>query len=176
MSAVVLDFEGFHLQPHGFIVKEIAFCNVTNGDHGCWTFKPPHSWDLLPANEERSFSWAIRNLHGLSWDSGKLPYCALRPILMSISVCYTHVYIKGLQKAKFLETLLGRPICNLEDLECPKIQHLPVPTVSCDVHASGFYHCALVKACAFAVYIKERTPINFIHLFPECRMLNNSES
>ena len=156
MSSAVLDFQGFQLLPHTFVVKELAVFDIHQGYHAQWTFQPPHAWDQLSARRQKTYAWVIRNCHGLSWESGVLPYRALRPILLSLFTTYSTLYVKGVEKVKFLEKLSGRPILNLNDLPCPKIDCLPLSKMVCPDHSIHFKACALHKAEAYAKFCINR--------------------
>lgn len=156
MSSVVIEFEGFQVNTNDFVVKELAFYSVDFGYHGLWSFLPPHSWEQLSPKERKTFAWLTRNLHGLRWDSGDLPFSYLEPILSSLFISYETIYSKGLEKVKFLEYLSGQKIFNLDDFNCPKISFFHTSTVKCPNHKTHFKHCALTKAFTYGEYIKER--------------------
>lgn len=167
MSSVIIEFEGFQLQPDSFIVKELAFFDVKYGYHGRWSFLAPHPWEQLSAKHRKTFSWLTHHCHGIQWDYGDLPYSALQLILTSLFVSYTDIYSKGLEKCKFLEKLCGRKILDLNDFKCPKIYDLKVKSIlNCPSHESHFQHCALAKAAAYGSFIKEQffsTPVICTH-------------
>lgn len=156
MSAVVIEFEGFQLQPNSFVIKELAFYSVKYGYHGRWCFLPPFAWEQLSAKKRKTNAWLIRYCHGLRWESGELPYSALQTILLSICISYTDIYVKGLEKTIFLEHLLGRKVLDLNDFNCPKMKDLESKEVCCPVHSTPFKHCALAKATAYASFINKK--------------------
>jgi hypothetical protein len=55
----------------------------------------------------------------ISWDDGNLEFVKLYENLSEVVSGYAHLYAYGEEKCKFLKTLLGQPIRNLEDFECP---------------------------------------------------------
>jgi len=57
--------------------------------------------------------------NGLSWADGQLDYDKLRETICEAVSGYAHLYAYGTSKTKFLTTLLGQPIRNLEDFKCP---------------------------------------------------------
>ena len=156
MSAVVLDFQGFQLQPHTFVVKELAFFDMNYGYHARWSFQPPHAWEKLSRKRQKTYAWVIRNCHSMPWESGDLPYTDLRPILISLFTAYSQIYVKGLEKVKFLEKLSGKIILDLNDMQCPKVDTLPIPNMACADHSPNFKFCALNKAAAFAHFCINR--------------------
>lgn len=153
MSAVVIDFQGFQLAPHSFVVKEFAFYDVQYDFHGRWSFQPPHSWEKLSSRKQKTYEWVIRNVHGMSWESGDLPYGLFRRIMMFLFASYHTIYVKGLEKVKFLQKFSQSNIIDLNDMKCPKIQNLRIPAVKCPFHNPQSHYCALNKAAAFSSFI-----------------------
>ncbi|KMQ83492.1 hypothetical protein RF55_19907, partial [Lasius niger] len=121
MKSAVIELSGFQLSPFSFVVKELA-CADENGFYKVWTFQPPHAWDVLSAKKQRSYQWVTRNLHGLAWTSGDLPYNRLRPILQMIFSKYSTLFVKGLQKKKFLKRFTNVDIVELEE-DLPNQKH-----------------------------------------------------
>lgn len=177
-SPIVLDFEGFQLKADCFIIKELAFYSINEGHHACWSFLPPMPWETLSRFHQKSFAWVIRNKHHLSWNSGVLPYCALRYILHYLSSAYSTIYVKGTEKLSFLERLMNG---NLRSLNCPKIKDLPLSVISikCNLHSQQVHSCALLKANSYANYINKqlqaRKIISIQNAFGEgCKITENS--
>lgn len=159
MSPIVVEFEGFQLSPHNFVIKELAFYDADFRYHGHWSFLPPFSWEQLPDKKRKTFSWLTRNFHNLRWDSGELPYSVLHVILSSLFASYKIIFTKGLEKTKFLENISGKKFLNLNDFNCPKIHFLKYTEVKCPNHKPHFKHCALVKASSYAMYINKRSTL-----------------
>lgn len=139
-SSIVIEFEGFQISSDKFIIKELAFCA---GDEiiGHWFFKPPHAFEALSRKKQIEYSWVSRNIHGIKWDFGHLPYAALYPILSYLFDKYSCIYTKGYQKRKFLEFLSARDCFDIKSL---KIAELPI--ICPHHHRKHFQHCALHKA------------------------------
>lgn len=153
MAVAIVDFEGFQLKPHSFVIKELAYYSVKDGFHACWTFKPPHSWRLLTTNQRMSYAWLTRHHHRLCWESGDLPYGNIRDILAFLFSTFSRIYVKGAEKAMFLENMTGCRVFDLEDLHCPKRTRLPKHAFTCPHHVPDYNHCALAKAIAFGKYL-----------------------
>lgn len=154
MSSAIIEFEGFQLHPHSFIVKELSFYAIDDGRHNRWTFLPPSSWKKLSSKKRQSYAWVTRNCHLMKWKSGNLPYSQLRRILLSLFASFTTIYTKGPEKAKFLKKLSGREILDLNQLGCPKMKDLGCVAVRCPDHPPNFRYCALAKAAAYGSFIR----------------------
>jgi len=57
--------------------------------------------------------------NGLSWGDGQLDYAKLPETIREAVSGYAHLYAYGTAKTKFLSNLLGQPVRNLEDFNCP---------------------------------------------------------
>lgn len=170
----VLDFEGFELKPGCFVVKELVIRGVGDNFQGHWLFLPPSSWESLSDKQRLIFSWVTRNMHNLSWYSGEISYSHFQTILFSIAQNYTEIFVKGLEKKKFLQKLISNTIHNLEDWQCPKLKNLPQTNVLCFIHPLHFNHCALVKAVAFEKYISCSLRDHGLHSSSICLPKNTS--
>ncbi|GFS72303.1 uncharacterized protein TNCV_1827161 [Trichonephila clavipes] len=121
MTSAVIDFEGFQLSSELFVVKELAVCAVNDDSfRGSCLFKPPHSFDQLPKPKQCTYSWVTKNIHKIKWESGELPYFYFRYVLDVTMGMFTYIYVKGLQKKKFVHFLTGREILNLNDFDVLK--------------------------------------------------------
>ncbi|KMQ82968.1 hypothetical protein RF55_21313 [Lasius niger] len=149
MPSAVLDLQGFQLSPHSFVVKELS-CVDEYGYYALWTFKPPYAWDTISPRRQRSYDWVTRNHHGLAWTHGDIPYKALKSVLKQIFETYTCLYVKGLEKTKFLKTFTKMDIVNLEELPKP----LPVSRLTCPLHTTDSFSCALKKEHSYAMALQ----------------------
>jgi len=57
--------------------------------------------------------------NGLNWTDGHTEYKELHTVLTEAMAGFAHLHAYGVSKCTFLAGLTGRPIHNLEDLECP---------------------------------------------------------
>ena len=188
---VVLDFEGFRSKKSDFIVKELAI--TCNNYTDTISFSPPHSFNSLTLSEQKSYQWVSKYLHGLDWEKGDYPYCYLKQILQSVVLRFplSDFYAKGVEKTDTLQKLLQRKVTNLEDLLCPKIEHLSFyrETPICDLHSTTCpkrqknKHCARKKAQLFYYWLIHEqpsirkdstvcTPSEFVSKFDRLQLLN----
>ena len=61
--------------------------------------------------------------NGLNWDDGHIPYYQLSTVLSESVVGFVYMYGYSESKCKFQSQLEGRPVHNLEDLNCPSPRH-----------------------------------------------------
>ena len=106
-KTVVLDVEGFRHRKEKFIVKELGVCTEDYLD--CVSFLPPTSYSELTTQQEQSFSWLTRNLHGIEWDTGNCSYTYLTQLIQSVRLRnpFAIFYAKGEEKVKFCQICLS---------------------------------------------------------------------
>ena len=107
-------------------------------------------------------------LYGLDWEKGDYPYCYLQQILQIVVLRFTlsDFYAKGVEKTDTLQKMLQRKISNLEDLLCPKIEHLSFyqETPNFDLHSTTCpkrqknKHCARKMAQLFYYWLIHEQP------------------
>ena len=56
---------------------------------------------------------------GLNWSGGHIEYKELHMVINEAVAGFAHTFTHGVSKCLFLAGLTGRPIHNLEDLNCP---------------------------------------------------------
>ena len=61
--SVIIDFEGFLLNQHHFIVKEFAFYNLTTNERMCYFFQSSKLY--LNESQTRVVNWLTKNIHGI---------------------------------------------------------------------------------------------------------------
>ncbi len=105
MISVIASFEGFSLR-HTYIIKEATFL-FPDGHYHQYLFAPP-DLHLTPA-DRTTVQWTTRNLNGLHWEDGLLPYHTLPEILQRISSC-CRIYAHGSMARKFLAEQLPRSL------------------------------------------------------------------
>ncbi|GBM31846.1 hypothetical protein AVEN_56941-1 [Araneus ventricosus] len=142
-STIIIELEGFQISPDKFIVKEVAVC-TEDGLTGNWRFKPPYSFEVLGIKKQIEYSWVSRNIYGIRWDYGHLPYAELYSNLSYLFNKYSCINIKGYQKRNFLEFLSGS---DCFDIKYSKVGGFSV--VCPHHHKKHFQHCALHKAIAY---------------------------
>lgn len=150
----VIDFEGFQVKSDFYIVKELAFRSLEDDRLGHWVFLPPLPWKDLLNHQKVTYKWVINNLHGLKWECGETSYVYLHKILKAIGSRYDQIFVKGLEKMKFLQKFMDATVHNLDDWKCPKFENNSMDNFFCYHHVSPFKHCALGKANHYLNFIK----------------------
>ena len=106
MMEYVVDVQGFKLPENKFVLKELATLSV-NDDLKPFSvlFQPPCDWSCVPSKSKRVNRWLECNCHGISWNSGNLPYRIISTVLKIIFRDATKIYVKGLENKKLVEKI-----------------------------------------------------------------------
>lgn len=160
MSLVIVDLQGFKLvEDNEFICKEIAVINIKTDECVSKIFKPPFLWSALSNKNKKNVQWLTKYVHGLEWCSGDVSYDNLMTTiqeLLSISEI-NKIYVKGLEKLKWLERFVCKKIINLEDFDCPKLSKLCEPVQADYNNSLNFInHDGVHNAKVLAKWFKTR--------------------
>lgn len=135
----IVDVQGFKRPLNDFVVKELAIVSLNIDEPPTsFLFKPPCGWNFLPARYKSENSWLQRVFHGLSWNSGDIPYGEVKTILETALKYARAVYVKGVLKKEWLQRLLpGLNVIEMEEsLECSSLHQLQrYPMIKCEHHA-----------------------------------------
>ena len=189
-QSVVIDFEGFHISNHPFVVKELSVRGLHF--HDTILLKPPYAANFIPSNTQKVYSWLTKNIHGLSWESGIYDYSFLFSFFLSLKIRFPNiiVYAKGFEKCAYLRCFFVQVI-DLESFNCPSANRLNyIPSFICPNHHPNYHraHCAREKANLFYNWLSrwnhycdygvttnvERQPPP--HTFPEPNTYSNNIS
>lgn len=147
----IVDVQGFKKPIDEFVLKEFAVIEVKSDKAAqplTLLFQPPCAWSALPAKYKSMNSWLQRNYHGMDWTSGDIPYEAAGTIIRSILKHARTIFVKGLEKKRWLARLMeisSESIVDLETLDCPSLRKLQTisPVIGCSHHSNTpKYSCA----------------------------------
>lgn len=159
----ILDFQGFKTNNRDYIIKELAFISTDNQVYELHLFQPPHSFSELSDDEKRQVIWLEKRFHGLYWSSGYNLYSEIKTIFKSCNIKGT-IYVKGLEKQKFIIQLLkdfSVNVINIEDLGCPSLSILKRQSQQLNRfslcrfdHHVTYYNCAHVNVLLLLEWLK----------------------
>lgn len=138
----VIEFQGFKDGDNNFIIKELFI--IHDLERESWLFKPPYDKNVFNRKTMKNIKWCKKNLHGFDWDDGTLSYEYLEVIIRYRCWDKPIVVTKGLEKAKFLEKILNRPVLDLNYVLLTRMNKLPKPSVECNYLHVG--SCAKINA------------------------------
>lgn len=121
---VIIDVQGFKKAYNEFIFKELAIVPLEEDVQPIvYLFEPPHDWNFLERRYKCENSWLTKNYHGIAWEDGDVPYAELEDILRSSTKDVVKIYVKGLEKQKWLNQFASN-VFNIESLDCPSLTKL----------------------------------------------------
>ena len=76
MAEFIVDVEGFKRSDNQFVLNELVTISLGEDiQPTVYFFEPPYIYNILPVKYRCESEWLKRNLYGLHWDDGKIPYC-----------------------------------------------------------------------------------------------------
>jgi hypothetical protein len=131
---VVIDYESLKWNRDETVVKELSL--AADSVIQTWHFKSPYVMRPHGSME-----------NGLNWEDAVIPYDKLFTILSEAVSGYAHLYSRGTDKCEFLRKVLGRPILDLDDFNCPQPHDLK-PRYNCTMSCHKFpsVRCATRQA------------------------------
>ena len=121
---VVIDFEFLRGWQNETVVKELFVASANAAE--TFSFKSPYKMADDGSSDD-----------GLNWADGHIEYKELHTVLTEAVACFAHLYAYGLSKCTLLAGLTGRPIHNIEDLECHH-PSLSITNAGAHCHATSF--------------------------------------
>lgn len=123
-NTFVVDFQFFRGNEKEIVIKSFSFCKLFDEDvvqH--FVFKPPYEFMALNLIRRREAAHVTLNFHHLEWDQGFIEYEQAHKIIQSCLSNATEIFVKGLEKEKCLNSILGTKLCyNIENLDCPNFK------------------------------------------------------
>ena len=159
MKSSIIQFTAFDQgdgDTQDLVIKELALVDPDQNTAQSWIFRPPFAFTDLPTALKYTNEYITKHNIGLHWDDGDLVYIDLKTVLVTYTQASSVLYTFGPTRQQLLQRLLGRPVINLEDLQCPKYTDLCFPATSCahPLHQFDKYRCALKEAKVYGQYLK----------------------
>jgi len=102
----VIDYEFLRGRHNESVVKELCVGSTSASE--TFRFKPPYK---LADHESTE--------NGINWIDVHIEYRELHMFLNEVVAGFDYLYAYGVSKCTFLAELTGRPIHNLQDVNCP---------------------------------------------------------
>lgn len=160
--SLVIDIQcfcGFH---NALIIKEMAIVDVKNQSFHHWIVKPPFSFYELSKPLRKHACWLSNAYHGMDWESGFITYTELYALLHSLNPI--RVYVKGEEKRKLISQIFKfyTEVINMDDLNCPSLKTMPMPSIRCYHHANDYkYMCALSNVFHLWTWLRNEYKTDF---------------
>ena len=151
---------------NGVIPKEVCIVSLKGNSIGHFLISPPYNANRLSEKIKKTNNYITKNIHSISWFDGYMSKKNLCDNLREISKQASKIFVRGQDKALFLESIMTCQIINLEkNSECPPFQNLPLTDYYCTFHSLKFcylsYNCALNNAVKLKNWVT--TQESYIH-------------
>ena len=145
MKPIVVDIQGF-ISEKKFYAKEMAIFDGTRMNH--YLFEESIGYHDLSKSDKKQVQYVTRNVHGLPYSSGCIPYKRLNDILKTHIFDTTDVvYVRGHQKKNLLDVATKEEDCNLEIIDVavtyPDAPKFNREAPLCMNHNPGLYMCSI---------------------------------
>lgn len=158
MNTYIVDFQGIGGLNKEFILKELAILYEGDHHHHHFIVTPPCNLSLLSTSLRRQAHWLYNNYHGLCWNGGYISFAKVK-IFLRRKIQNGTVYVKGIDKAKWLRNLLANEnveVKNVEDFfSCPnlkKLRSIYPNQIKCESHVKC---CALQNVFLLSMFLNE---------------------
>lgn len=148
---VIVEFHGFKDNYDKFVVKELYILTENRSDS--WVFLPPYEEERLTHAKRREVAWCTNNVHGFCWNDGGTPYEYFEAQLVECCEGYKKIFTKGLEKARFLQNILKKPVYDVSEILKVKFDALPDPGVVC-LYEHDRFSCAKRNAHKLFIWIE----------------------
>ena len=150
MEAVVVDARGCTLK-HDFYVKELAFYQVSTGEHWVDTFQPPFDRCYLRKKFIKQMDQQLQQNTAMKWEDGTYPYQAVYAVIN----CFAKtgpLYALGKDMCHWIQQYTCTHVNNVEELGCfaPPASQIQ----ACHYHQDNInVMCALDRATQYGMYL-----------------------
>src|SRR5262249_10887144 len=115
VETAVVAFDAFRgIYPTSKVIKSVPVVNITRQTAQQFDFQQPYASSMLPFASIKANEHATRQVHGLKWESGDIPYDRVYPLLKEKTDSVKYLFTKGVDNAKWLTRMLKRPVLNIE--------------------------------------------------------------
>lgn len=109
----VVEFQAFRNNQDKFIIKELAFFDITTNVVNYFLFKPPFPFKNLNRKSFRTNVWLMKHLHHITWDEGFTQYKELDNIMHHYCQQYDEIYTTGDEKSKWIRMYSTSNVTNI---------------------------------------------------------------
>jgi len=124
MTVYIVDFQAFRDDCNSFVLKEVAITSLNSEKITHCIVKSPFHLEELSTKRKREAHWLVQNYHGISWNEGNVSAEQMIQLLVSTTQDANQILIKGVERAKFLRKLIGKPVFDLDEIKCPGVRYL----------------------------------------------------
>lgn len=167
---LIVDIQFLRDDNKSYTPKEVAVISLQGNVVGHWLIKSPVIFQNLPLDIKITNNFVTKELHGVEWFDGDITLNQLKSHLYEVARNARLIYVRGAEKAKFLESFICRHAVNLEIYVGPTFsklrKDLDVNTV-CAFHSrnrddKNHDFCALNKVYLLKRWFRSIVPAEWI--------------
>lgn len=150
MDEYIIDFQAFKDGNNKYVLKELAVISIRRAIIGHFLIKSPFDVKKLPADKRSSVNYLIDHHHGIRWEDGYITFKELVTLICDITANASQIFIKGNERARFIEKLTNKPTIDLDTLKCPRAKFLQVEpsTPDCFYYRHSADYHSYFEACS----------------------------
>ena len=177
----VIDIQGFRDSEKKFLPKEVAITCLQKKISDHWIVQAPHSFDELPREIKETNTYLAVDVHGIHWFDGEVSIRQLHRHLYNIARVSRTIYVRGVEKARYIEALFGRRVINLEKFKSPTFKQLNTmfpDNTRCSTHSTQIFtakkeFCALYKVNQLKKWMRSILPLEWKVLIPKNKVTSD---
>lgn len=150
----VIDLQAAYYSTHlkAYIIKELTLVSLDNPYRVLhFLVKPPHEEHMLSFCAQFSVDWLRRNHHHIEWSDGDIDEELMFKTLTSEIASAKMLYVKGKEKSDFIRRKTGKPVTNLDAIDCPQAKNLEMPYIDTTLYCPLEQHnCMFKKKYSFS--------------------------
>ena len=111
----IIDIQGFRDAGHAFLPKEVSVISLQDSVVGHWLIAPPYPFEDLPDDVKTTNDYISLRMLGIQWFDGEISLRKLRYHFYNIARKASRIYVRGDEKARYIESIMARSIINIEE-------------------------------------------------------------
>jgi hypothetical protein len=152
-KTAIVDLQFVHGNNFQLYAKELVILKADSISPEYYLFRSPYSLNELGGKSTWQNEFNFKNINGLKWEDGHIPYMELGNILDNLKD-FT-IVVKGQQKLKFLSKFLKEAsIINL-DTKC-SLKAMKSYIHNCPTHDGDFERCAVNNVFKILIFMEKQ--------------------
>ena len=111
----IIEIQDLRGQDNAFLPKEIAVLSTEGETVGHWIIAQPFEFSTLPSDIKTTNDFISSRIHGIHWFDGDMSLNKLRHHLYKIARNAVRIYVRGSEKAEYLQGIMARTVIDVEE-------------------------------------------------------------
>ena len=132
----IIDIQGFRDSEKKFLPTEVAITCLQQKISDHWRVQAPYSFADLPTVVKELNTFLAADVHSVHWFVGEVTLRQLHRHLYNIARLSRTIFVRGAEKARYVEAVFGRRVVNLEKYKSPTFKKLNTMSTFSTNHTS----------------------------------------